>query len=205
MTKKEILELISQLNENDDVDSIVSPKFLNLDTLKADLNSNNDIKSWFDSERDVHSQKAINTALENFKNKDMQKLIEAEILKRNPQKTPEQIKLEELEKKFEASERAKSYAEMKAKFKDILNEKKIPGKLVDFLLADNEDSTNANITLFEDSMKSYVDDKVSERISSAKDPQPGNPQPSETSLGERLAKQATESNVKNYDYFGGAK
>lgn len=147
MKKSQILELLDSVEEDIEISEI------------------KEVKSWLDSEKDKHSQKSIKTALDNFKKNDMQKLIEAEILKRNPSKTPEQLKIEELENKFKEMEKAKSKAEMIAKFKDTLTEKNIPSKMIDFLLADDEEVTNANISIFEESMKTYIDKKVEDRVS----------------------------------------
>lgn len=147
MKKSQILDLLDSVEEDIEISEI------------------KEVKSWLDSEKDKHSQKSIKTALENFKKNDMQKLIDAELLKRNPAKTPEQLKIEELEAKFAAIEKEKNRAEMTAKFKDTLVEKNIPSKMIDFLLADDEEITNANISLFEESMKSYIDKQVEDRVS----------------------------------------
>lgn len=146
MKKSELLKLIENIEED-----------INLTDIK-------EVRSWLDSEKDKHSTKAIQTALENFKKNDMQKLIDAEILKRNPSKTPEQLKIEELEAKFAEQEKKAQRAEMIAKFKDTLVEKNIPSKMIDFLLADNEEVTNANISIFEESMKTYIDKQVESRV-----------------------------------------
>ncbi len=53
---------------------------------------------------------------------------------------------------------------MVAKYKDTLADKKIPSKLIDFVLGEDEETTNANINLFEDSMKTYINSQVSERL-----------------------------------------
>ncbi|GAA0715568.1 hypothetical protein GCM10008904_32590 [Paraclostridium ghonii] len=147
MKKSELLKLIENIEED------------------VDLVEIKEVKSWLDSEKDKHSQKSIKTALDNFKKNDMQKLIDAELLKRNPAKTPEQLKIEELEAKFATIEKEKNRAEMTAKFKDTLIEKNIPSKMIDFLLADDDEVTNANISLFEESMKSYIDKNVEDRVS----------------------------------------
>lgn len=155
MKKSQILELLNSVEEDIEISEL------------------KDVKSWLDSEKDKHSQKAIKTALDNFKKNDMQKLIDAELLKKNPTKTPEQLKIEELESKFAAIEKEKNRAEMTAKFKDTLVEKNIPSKMIDFLLADDEEITNANISLFEESMKSYVDKQVENRVSNTSYTPPG--------------------------------
>lgn len=164
MLKSELLELVKDIDDSTDIDEVVSKSYLTLDNFKFKLDES-EFKSFMDSEKDKHSSKAIATALENFKTKDMQKLIDAEVLKRTgDNETPEQKQIRELKEQFANLEREKAHAEMISKYKDVLNEKKIPSQLVDFLLADDEDITNANIDLFENSMKAFVDAKVEERM-----------------------------------------
>ncbi|WP_434794681.1 hypothetical protein TPDSL_17950 [Terrisporobacter petrolearius] len=164
MLKSELLELVKDIDDNTDIDEVVSKNYLTLDNFKSKLDES-EFKSFLDSQKDKHSSKAIATALENFKTKDMQKLIDAEVLKRTgDNETPEQKQIRELQQQFEALQKEKTHAEMVSKYKDVLNEKKIPSQLVDFLLADDEDITNANIDLFENSMKTFVDSKVEERM-----------------------------------------
>lgn len=164
MLKSELLEILKDIDDSADIDEVVSGNYLSLDNFKAKLNEP-DFKSFMDSEKDKHSSKAIATALENFKAKDMKKLIDAEVLKRTgDNETPEQKQIRELKEQFETLQKEKKHAEMVSKYKDVLNEKRIPSQLVDFLLADDEDITNANIDLFENSMKSFIDAKVEERM-----------------------------------------
>jgi len=164
MLKSELLELVKDIDDSTDIDEVVSKSYLTLDNFKSKLDES-EFKSFLDSQKDKHSSKAIATALENFKTKDMQKLIDAEVLKRTgDNETPEQKQIRELQQQFEALQKEKTHAEMVSKYKDVLNEKKIPSQLVDFLLADDEDITNANIDLFENSMKTFIDSKVEERM-----------------------------------------
>lgn len=164
MLKSELLELVKDIDDNTDIDEVVSKNYLTLDNFKSKLDES-EFKSFLDSQKDKHSSKAIATALENFKAKDMQKLIDAEVLKRTGNnETPEQKQIRELQQQFEALQKEKTHAEMVSKYKDVLNEKKIPSQLVDFLLADDEDITNANIDIFENSMKTFIDSKVEERM-----------------------------------------
>lgn len=164
MLKSELLELVKDIDDSTDIDEVVSKNYLTLDNFKSKLDES-EFKSFLDSQKDKHSSKAIATALENFKAKDMQKLIDAEVLKRTgDNETPEHKQIRELQQQFEALQKEKTHAEMVSKYKDVLNEKKIPSQLVDFLLADDEDITNANIDLFENSMKTFIDSKVEERM-----------------------------------------
>lgn len=106
----------------------------------------------------------VTKGIETWKSNNLQKLIEAEMLKKNPQLTPEQIELNNLKAEIENIKKEKKRAEMVAKFKDVLGEKKIPSKMVEFLLSDDEEVTNANISLFEESMQAYIAEGVKTRL-----------------------------------------
>lgn len=164
MLKSELLDLLKDIQDDTDIDEIVSKNYLNLDNFKKKLEEA-EFKSFMDSEKDKHSAKAIATALDNFKKKDMQKLIDAEVLKRTgDNETPEQKKIRELEEQFANLQKEKAKSEMISKYKDVLTEKHIPTNLIDFLLGEDDDLTNANIDLFENSMKEYIDNKVNDRL-----------------------------------------
>lgn len=164
MLKSDLLELVKEMDDSTDIDEVVSKNYLTLDNFQSKLQES-EFKSFMDSEKDKHSSKAIATALENFKTKDMQRLIDAEVLKRTgDNETPEQKQIRELQQQFEALQKEKTHAEMVSKYKDVLNEKKIPSQLIDFLLADDDDITKANIDLFENSMNLFIDSKVEERM-----------------------------------------
>ena len=153
MLKSELLELVDKVDDNTDIDDIIFNSFMNMENIKRNLDSNKDFKSKYDAE----VSEKINTAISNFKTKDMQKLIDAEVLKRtNNPETPEQKQIRELKERLDAADK---------KNKDILAAKNIPSEMVDFLLGDDDDVTNANITLFENNMKNYIETQVKERMS----------------------------------------
>jgi len=95
----------------------------------------------------------------------MQKLIEAEVLKRTGKnETPEQKAIRELQEKLSNMEKEKTRAEMVAKYKDVLSSKKIPSSMIDFLLGQDEETTGANIELFQNGMQEYIDSQVKTRL-----------------------------------------
>ncbi|MDU5038426.1 MAG: DUF4355 domain-containing protein [Clostridium perfringens] len=167
MLKKELLELINEVEENSEIDEIILnngfAKPLDANGFNELLASNKDIQSLVDGK--------VTKGIESFKKKSMPKLIEAEILKRTGEtETPEAKAIRELQQKLDAMEKEKARAEMVAKFKDTLIDKKIPSKLIDFVLGDDEETTTANIELFEDSMKNYINSQVSEKLNNGYKP-----------------------------------
>ncbi|EGT4067958.1 DUF4355 domain-containing protein [Clostridioides difficile] len=170
MLKKEVLELLKEIEDDAEIDSLLqstdlfksaSDKKLTIEEFRELINNDANFKAIIDSEKNkYHSE-----ALENFKKKDMQTLISAEVLKRTgANETEEQKAIRELRESLNKLEKEKQYAEKVSKYKDILVEKKIPTNLIEYLLSDDDDKTNANIEIFENSMKQYVQSKVDERI-----------------------------------------
>lgn len=161
MLKSELLNLINEIEDDKDIDEIILKngfaKPLNKDGFNELLASNKDIQGLVDSK--------VTKGIETFKTNTMQKLIDAEVLKRtNVEETPEQKKIRELTERLDKSDKEKSRAEMVAKYKDTLSEKKIPSRFIDFVLGEDDDTTKANIDLFENGMKSYIDSQVQDRL-----------------------------------------
>lgn len=162
MLKSELLELIKDLDENADIDeTILSNGFAkpitDVEGLNKLLESDKSLQGLFD--------KKVTTGIENFKKNGMQKLIEAEVLKRTGKnETPEQKEIRELKERLDKADKEKAKAEMVSKYKDVLTEKKIPSNMIDFLLAEDDETTGANIELFENSMKQYIDAGIKAKL-----------------------------------------
>ncbi|MBY2477562.1 DUF4355 domain-containing protein [Clostridioides difficile] len=179
MLKKEVLELLKEIEDDAEIDSLLqstdlfksaSDKKLTIEEFRELINNDANFKALIDNEKNkYHSE-----ALENFKKKDMQTLISAEVLKRTgANETEEQKAIRELRESLNKLEKEKQHAEKISKYKDILVEKKIPTNLIEYLLSDDDDKTNANIEIFENSMKQYVQSRVDERIKDGSYTPPG--------------------------------
>ncbi|EOU1120049.1 DUF4355 domain-containing protein [Clostridium perfringens] len=162
MLKSELIKLINDIEDDKDIDEIIlnngfAKPLKDINGFNELLASNKEIQGFVDSK--------VTKGIETFKTNTMPKLIDAEVLKRtNKEETPVEKELREMKAEFESMKKEKARAEMVAKYKDTLSEKNIPSKLIDFVLGEDEETTNANISLFEDSMKSYIDSQVSERL-----------------------------------------
>lgn len=102
--------------------------------------------------------------LETWKEKNLQKLIDEGVKKSNPTETPEQKEIRELKEKFANIEKEKTRESLKNKALTTLSEKKLPSNLVDFLIGEDEETTNSNLTKFEEvftnQLQSVVDEKL---------------------------------------------
>lgn len=161
MLKSELMNLINDIEDDKEIDEVILnngfAKPLDTNGFNELLASNKEIQGLVDGK--------VTKGIESFKTKSMPKLIEAEVLKRSGgSETPEQKAIRELQEKLNSMEKEKSRAEMVAKFKDTLSEKNIPSNLIDFVLGENEDATNANITLFENTMQSYINNQVQSKL-----------------------------------------
>lgn len=162
MLKSELLALVNDIDENADIDEIIlsngfAKPITDVEGLNKLLESDKSLQGLFD--------KKVTTGIENFKKNGMQKLIEAEVLKRTGKnETPEQKEIRELKERLDKADKEKAKAEMISKYKDVLAEKKIPSNMIDFLLAQDDETTEANIELFENSMKQYIETGIKEKL-----------------------------------------
>lgn len=162
MNKTELLALINEVDDNADIDEIIlsngfAKPITDVEGLNKLLESDKSLQGLFD--------KKVTTGIENFKKNGMQKLIEAEVLKRTGKnETPEQKEIRELKERLDKADKEKAKAEMISKYKDVLAEKKIPSNMIDFLLAEDDETTGANIELFENSMKQYIETGIKAKL-----------------------------------------
>lgn len=178
MNKKELLKLIESIDDEGSVDEVLSESDfaksllqsgLTLNAFKEKMNEP-EFKSYLDSVKDKHFDKALET----WKSNNLQTIINDEVLKATgKKKTPEQLKIEELEKNFNEQKAKAERAEKIAKYKDVLAEKKIPGEMIDYFLTDDDETTNTRIDNFATYVEGMVNSGVKERISSGSYTPPG--------------------------------
>ena len=162
MLKSELLALINEADDNADIDEIIlsngfAKPITDVEGLNKLLESDKSLQGLFD--------KKVTTGIENFKKNGMQKIIEAEVLKRTGKnETPEQKEIRELKERLDKADKEKTKAEMISKYKDVLTEKKIPSNMIDFLLAEDDETTGANNELFENSMKQYIETGIKAKL-----------------------------------------
>lgn len=178
MLKKDLLKLIENIEDEASVDEVLSKSDfaksllqsgLTLNAFKEKMNEP-EFKSYLDSIKDKHFDKALET----WKANNLQTIINDEVLKATgKKKTPEQLKIEELEKRMLESEAKAKKAERIAKYKDVLAEKKIPMEMIEYFLTDDDETTMTRI----DNFKTFVDDivntSVKEKIASGSYTPPG--------------------------------
>lgn len=176
MLKSELLKLIESLGDEDDVletlkeNEEIKGLAKSLDTISIEdfkqlLASNKEIKGYYTSTLDSKISKAVNSHDSKFMAEKFPTLLEEEIKKRsNEGLTEDQIKLKELQDKIIQMEQDKLKAEMSSKYSKVLGEKGLNADLIDFVLGDTDEVTNANIDKISTILSANVDAKVNEKL-----------------------------------------
>lgn len=134
---------------------------------------------------DQNFTKGLNT----WKEKNLENLIDEEIKKRNPDKTPEQLKIEELTKKIEDAEKARNRESLVNKALKVAKEKNLPDGIIDFFIGDDEEGTNTNLAKLEETFSAAVNAAVDSKFKSGgRDVRGGSG--GETNFGADFAKNA---------------
>ncbi|NFK66141.1 DUF4355 domain-containing protein [Clostridium botulinum] len=168
MFKKDLLKLIENIEDEGSVDEVLSQSDfaksllssgLTLDAFKEKENDT-EFKSYLDSIKDTHSTKALET----WKANNLNKMVEAELLKRNPSKTPEQLKLEEMEQRLNESEKQRKLSDQKSRIKSDESYKGIDSKIIDLLVNEDEEITKANLALYVEGNKPFIQSEIEKRL-----------------------------------------
>ncbi len=178
MKKTEITELLKDIADDADIDETIKASTL-ADLFKKDLTLD-EVKNFVESSDDgkkylqTYGDKRVTDGIKTWKDKNLQTLINDEVLKATgKKKTPEQIKIEELEKQFNEQKAKAERAETVAKYKDVLAEKKIPMEMIDYFLTDNDETTSTRIDNFSTYVNDMVKNGVKEQISDGNYTPPG--------------------------------
>lgn len=166
MLKSELLNKLSAIEDTADIDAeILNLGFAkpidSIDTFKEMLANNQLIKGFYASEKD----RAVTNGIKTYEEKTLPtKVAEALKAKSNEGKSPAEIKLEEMQKQLDALKNEKIRAEMSSKYTKALTEKGLDAGLVDFVLGNDDETTNANIEKINALIASAVDAQVKSKL-----------------------------------------
>lgn len=163
MKKSEIIDLLKNLADDAEIDETIKgnatlaklfEKGLTLDDVKNFMETNEDGQKYLQ----LYGDKRVTDGIKTWKDKNLQTIINDEVLKATgKKKTPEQLKMEELEKKFNESEAKRIAAENTGKLKDMLTTAGLdPVKTIEFFNINNMDNIEKSIGNF----KAIIDEQV---------------------------------------------
>ncbi|RST66834.1 DUF4355 domain-containing protein [Bacillus pumilus] len=152
MTIEEIKQFLEQNKENEEVQAFVGElSAVSADKVKGFLETEEG-KKVLQPRLDQHFTKGLET----WKDNNLEKIVEEEVSKRNPSKTPEQLEVEKLRKEIEAEKAARNRETLVNKALKAADEKKLPKDVIDFFIGENEDSTLENLSKLEESFNAAV-------------------------------------------------
>ncbi|EDT87308.1 DUF4355 domain-containing protein [Clostridium botulinum] len=165
MLKKDLLELIKDIEDDKDVDEILATselatKFGGLDMFKQKINTDKDFKSFMDSEKDKYNSKALET----WKQNNLQSLIDEKIKELYPEDDPKDLELKKLQQQMEDMKKEKIKEQLTNKALKKMTDEGLPTDLVNFLVGTDEDSTVKNIDLFKEKFTEKLETTVKERL-----------------------------------------
>lgn len=174
MKKSELLKLIETIADDGDINEVIlgADEFkelgkVDLSKLSADefknlLTTNEAIKGYMTS----HDDSIRSSAVETFKSGKMKEFINKAVEEaKNGKKTPEQERIEELEKQFAESQAQIQRQNTINKYTGVLKEKGLPTELVDFVYGDGKEETiDKNIETLGTVFSSAIDSGVKSKL-----------------------------------------
>lgn len=95
--------------------------------------------------------------LDTWKSNNLKKLVEQEIAKTNPPANP-------LEKKLLDLERQLLLKDLKAQAINVATEQKLPVKIVDYFVGEDEETTLANLKTLQEVFDNHINERVQEQL-----------------------------------------
>ncbi|MCJ0932931.1 DUF4355 domain-containing protein [Virgibacillus halodenitrificans] len=128
-----------------------------------------DVEGFLDSDEgkkllqprlDQNFTKGLNT----WKEKNLQKLIDDAVKEANPDETPEQKRIRELEEKIQQTEKESQREKLMNKAVKQASEKGLPTDIVSFFIGEDEESTMNNLGTFEEKYNAAITKAVDEKF-----------------------------------------
>jgi hypothetical protein len=155
--------------------------------------TNVEVKSYFDSEKDKHH----NVALETWKTNNLNGLIEEEVKKRNPDKSPAEIEIAQLRKEIEDERKAGKREKLMNTAIKQANEKGLPVDILDYFVSDDEETTTANLAKLEEAYNKAVQASVEAKFKENGRTVPSGQGNAQAGSIKSITEMAAEHNLRN--------
>lgn len=152
MTIEEIRAYLEENKDSEEVKQLFGDyKQISVQDVEDLTQSDKDLKSWLDSQKDRHFSKGLET----WKQNNLESFITEKYNELNPVKSPHEIEIENLKKQFAEVEREKLHETLKNKALTVATEKGLPTSSVKFFLGEDEASTLQNLETYENDLRGY--------------------------------------------------
>ena len=108
--------------------------------------------------------KNFSKGLETWKNNNLEQIVNEEVAKRNPSKTPEQIELERLRKEIEDERNARNREALVNKALKVAKEKNLPDGIIDYFIGQDEETTLTNLAKLEEEYSKAVSTAIDSKF-----------------------------------------
>jgi hypothetical protein len=192
MSFEEVKQYIEE-NKNSEELKVYLQGFTTVEGVQKFLIDNEDGRRFFDSEKDKHLTKGLDT----WKANNLQKEIDKKISALYPDESAEQKQFRELNAKIEKMESEKQREVLKNRALTVVTEKKLPvSNIIDLVLGKDEESTLENIGRIESIFSTSVQSAVEERLKSSSYTPPKNndQEPKPKNLNDALKTYYTKNN-----------
>ena len=161
MNIEEVKNFINDNKESEDVKSYLQDfNKVSVEGIEKYVTEDEEGKKWFDSVKDKHFNKALDT----WKSNNLTKLIDDEVKKKFPSKDEKDIEVENLKVEIEKMKQEKLHEALTSKAIKIASDKNLPLNLVDFFIAQDEEATVNNLKVLEESFNKEVQKAVEKRL-----------------------------------------
>lgn len=141
----EVKKYFETNKDNDEVKTFVGGlNPVTADKVKSLVDTDKDLKSWLDSEKDKHSGKSLET----WKTNNLQKLIDEEVKKRYPDADPKDSEIATLKAQFEQMQKEATKKDLTNMALKFAQEKKLPTELIEFFVTNDDETTKKNLDNF---------------------------------------------------------
>ena len=161
MNIEEVKNFINDNKESEEVKTYLQDlNKVNVEGIEKYVTEDEEGKKWFDSVKDKH----FNKALETWKTNNLTKLIDDKVKKKFPSKDEKDIEVENLKVEIEKMKQEKLHEALTSKAIKIASDKNLPLNLVDFFIAQDEEATVNNLKVLEESFNKAVQKAVEKRL-----------------------------------------
>lgn len=191
MNIEEIKQFLAENKDNEEVKMFVGElSAVSADKVKGFLETEEG-KKVLQPRLDSYFTKGLATWKEN----NLEKIVEEEVSKRNPSKTPEQLEIEKLRKDMESERNARNREKLVNTALKVADKKMLPKDVIDFFIGENEESTIENLGKLEESFNAAVQAAVDAKFKeSGREIERGNG--AVHSSGVDIAKLASQSSIR---------
>lgn len=156
MNIEEIKQFLDENKDNEEVKAFVGElSAVSADKVEGFLETEEG-KRFIQPRLDSYFTKGLAT----WKANNLDSIVEEKIRERNPDKSPAELEIEKLKKQIEDAEKARNREALVNKALNVADEKKLPKGVIDYFIGEDEETTLANLSKFEETFNAAVQNAV---------------------------------------------